>query len=773
MTFTAEQKSQLAKLMATENLTVQHQKIHTAKFDPMNRILYLPIWQNMSGDLYDLLTGHEVGHALYTPADGWHSAASDKSKPASYKNFLNVVEDARIEKKVKRRYPGLKSSFQKAYKELFDRDFFGLRNREPNEMAFIDRLNIFTKSQYTATWIKFSAEEQKFVDEIENIETWADVVRLTDKIFEYSKHEQFEMQNYDFEYQFSEDEDGDDSFDNDSGEYGDEDDSGEDLDSNSTKNSKSDEDGEETDGSEDGEKPSEGDGDTEDEFDNGEKTINREKESRLTDKDQFTPECVTDEEFRKRENLLLDEQSQPYLYLNLPKYDKKYSITPAKRVIDQIEDFYTRPIDDYIRIAPEKARELVNEFKNRNERFIGLLVKEFEMRKAAKSYSKSRLSDTGDIDINKLSSYKFDDNIFRKVMLTPKGKNHGLVLLLDKSGSMSDNMPGSIEQILILAMFCRKVNIPFVVYGFGGETDAYYLDHGHNGYNNIFSMEDKDLCLTPVFMREYLNSSMSNSEFSRATKALLCLKQGYEIRWLGQPRSESLSNTPLNEAIFATGHIMNEFRKKHNLDLSSLIIVHDGDSDQGNRYYQKDNDLGRVRVRHYSTDYEKVIVQDVPNKFQYKLTTNQTQYDPLLLCALNWFQKTTGSKVFGFFLTSSGRYAKGSIQNRYVFDDGEHFYTKYQAFRRASNWSDANALEEKLNKIIKQFKDEKFVACKTRGYSDFYIIAGGQDLNNENEEIEIEGKVTASKLKNAFMKYNKKRAINRVLVSRFIQGIAA
>ncbi|NBP69942.1 MAG: hypothetical protein EBU52_14485, partial [Cytophagia bacterium] len=194
---------------------------------------------------------------------------------------------------------------------------------------------------------------------------------------------------------------------------------------------------------------------------------------------------------------------------------------------------------------------------------------------------------------------------------------------------------------------------------------------------------------------------------------------------------------------------------------------------QGNRYYQKDNDLGRVRVRHYSTDYEKVIVQDVPNKFQYKLTTSRTQYDPLLLCALNWFQKTTGSKVFGFFLTSSGRYAKGSIQNRYVFDDGEHFYTKHQAFRRASNWSDANALEEKLNKIIKQFRDEKFVACKTRGYSDFYIIAGGQDLNNENEEIEIEGKVTASKLKNAFMKYNKKRAINRVLVSRFIQGIAA
>ena len=87
-TFTAEQKSQLAKLMATENLTVQHQKIRTAKFDPVNRVLYLPIWQDMSGDLYDLLCGHEVGHALYTPASGWHDAVLDKTKHKNFKSSL-------------------------------------------------------------------------------------------------------------------------------------------------------------------------------------------------------------------------------------------------------------------------------------------------------------------------------------------------------------------------------------------------------------------------------------------------------------------------------------------------------------------------------------------------------------------------------------------------------------------------------------------------------------------------------------------------------------
>ena len=67
---TKESKSLLAKLMSEENITVRHEKIETAYFDVKNRVLALPIWQDMSNDLYDLLVGHEVGHALYTPEEG-------------------------------------------------------------------------------------------------------------------------------------------------------------------------------------------------------------------------------------------------------------------------------------------------------------------------------------------------------------------------------------------------------------------------------------------------------------------------------------------------------------------------------------------------------------------------------------------------------------------------------------------------------------------------------------------------------------------------------
>ena len=96
----ANPKSILAKLLAQENLIVEHKKTHTASFDPKNRVLTLPIWKEMSVDIYDLLVGHEVGHAWETPPQGWHTAIEKKGK--GFRSFLNVVEDARIEKKIKK-----------------------------------------------------------------------------------------------------------------------------------------------------------------------------------------------------------------------------------------------------------------------------------------------------------------------------------------------------------------------------------------------------------------------------------------------------------------------------------------------------------------------------------------------------------------------------------------------------------------------------------------------------------------------------------------------
>ena len=112
-----QSKSVLAKLLATENITMQKVAgAETAWFDVKNRVLTLPVWQGISEDLEDMLVVHEVGHALDTPSDGWMKAIKDITKniygnqneynQAAVKGFLNVIEDARIDKRQKRRYPG-------------------------------------------------------------------------------------------------------------------------------------------------------------------------------------------------------------------------------------------------------------------------------------------------------------------------------------------------------------------------------------------------------------------------------------------------------------------------------------------------------------------------------------------------------------------------------------------------------------------------------------------------------------------------------------------
>ena len=86
-----EVKGQLAKLLATEDLIIENRRVSTASFDVERRVLTLPMWEKASSVVYDLLVGHEVGHALYTPSENWM-----KEYPEVPPSFVNVFEDVRI-----------------------------------------------------------------------------------------------------------------------------------------------------------------------------------------------------------------------------------------------------------------------------------------------------------------------------------------------------------------------------------------------------------------------------------------------------------------------------------------------------------------------------------------------------------------------------------------------------------------------------------------------------------------------------------------------------
>ena len=193
-------KSNLAKLMATENLDVVHKQIPTAYFNVKTRELGLPIWDKASPDVYDLLVGHEVGHALFTPTDFpvHYSEIDSEENHSIVQSYVNVVEDARIEKLMKRKYSGLSKSFFKGYSEMFDNDFFGLEDRKPSDFSLLDRINLHFK---VGNFLKvpFSDDEKVMVEKVAKAETFEDVISVVKEIYTRAKAETDNHKDFDFD----------------------------------------------------------------------------------------------------------------------------------------------------------------------------------------------------------------------------------------------------------------------------------------------------------------------------------------------------------------------------------------------------------------------------------------------------------------------------------------------------------------------------------------------------------------------------------------------
>ena len=167
-----EIKSQLAKLLATEDLVVEHKKTDTAQFNVHTRVLTLPNWERASNNIYDSLVAHEVGHALYTP-DQWDWM---ERVPQT---FVNIVEDARIEKLMKRKYAGLAKTFYNGYNELNDKDFFEIDGQDISDLNLADRTNLYFKIGSFIN-VSFSIPEKEIINLIANIETFTDTLSTDD-----------------------------------------------------------------------------------------------------------------------------------------------------------------------------------------------------------------------------------------------------------------------------------------------------------------------------------------------------------------------------------------------------------------------------------------------------------------------------------------------------------------------------------------------------------------------------------------------------------------
>ena len=746
-------KSILAKLLASENITVSHQNVKTAYFDLKNRTMVLPVWKDMDGDLYDLLTGHEVGHALNTPQQGWHNEVAESDR--KFKDFLNVIEDARIEKLVKRKFPGLSKSFARAYASLYERDFFGIKKlKDLSKLTLIDRINLRFKMGAHVV-VEFNDFERDIVREVEAAETWDQVVDIARRVYDYTKkNEQDKVQNkQDLQEQMQEERQQDQQ---DSGEYDDADDDSDyedDIDGNDDSDLDEESDGTDAEDSQD-QTESDEESDSE-QYASGGDSPEEEQE------DEDEPQSVTDRNFRQREQELVNETGKIFMY-ELPDVVLENIILPNTEVVNDLEVFFRAQVADPNRryghhgIAYDTVvQKCVRKFNTNNKKVIMHILKEFEMRKKASEYARTQTARTGELNMNVLHKYRFSNDLFKKITVVPKGKNHGFIMFVDMSGSMHDILRNTIEQMLVLASFCKLAKVPFEVYGFSDDVYDNKKLREMVKKNRFVSNPTVDMTMTSSWfhLKHLIGSSLSPVQYRRAFNAMCVVanEHGREYNYSNNDSDHGcwqynwdssgfgLNGTPFLETLLASRGIITAFQNKHQLDVCNVVYLTDGEGGNNLNYPPMSTESG------FYDDRRKSVVYLIDKKTKKKVKLPNFHYMQAAITEL--VADVTGCKHLGFFVGN-----KKSIQRdmKYLIDG-------------------KSSLDQDTAR--KNFREHNYFVVDRLGYDKYFYVA----LPNSNivdDKLEITSDMNKNKMAREFSKNVGSKKSNRLLLTKLAEELA-
>jgi len=717
-----ESKSLLAKLMATENLTIEQRNVQTAAFDVKNRILTVPVLdKNISGYLYDLFMGHEVGHALYTPLEGMTRAWEEKI-PMS---IMNVLEDSRIERKIKNKYPGIRASFVRAYKELIDKDFFGTAGVDLNDLNFIDRVNLYTKGG-AAQGIKFTDFEKTLINKIENTQSYDDVMEVARLVQAYLKEENEKRKAESPVYE-EPDEESDEEID--PFGYGDSDEDDWDDETESRKSKQSDE--------------ADLDSEESEQQLGGDSTYGTNPENPYDTPAEDGIRSHTDEAYRKNESKLFANDKRIFYYGNIPDIDLKEAIYSYKQTWTRYKADTIRIMNSYNSPYPESKRfgtdpEKFTKMRNDAKKVVGYLAKEFELRKNADQMKRASIAKTGELNMAKIYGYQLMDDIFKKVTVVPNGKSHGLVMFLDWSGSMHNHIENTMKQLINLVMFCKKVNIPYEVYAFSSEFDECYTPKVVVG----------DIQMHRFKLINILSSKMTASEFTYAGSALVNMAQvrGWKPSWF------QMGGTPLNETVISAAKIIPEFQKQYKLQMVNTVFLTDGEGQSlRNVYTQFDNGYIGAGYNNPEIDRSSSYGKELCFVMRDPITKQEQRVDyargrELTSHFISILKKRTGCNIVGFFVLSGREFGREA----------------YNFFPRSANH----------DKYKAEFRKNKCITVTNAGYDEYYLLRSEGLDTDDDVEFVVKENATTRGLVSAFSKFAGNRLSNRVVLNRFIGMIA-
>ena len=703
MTVRHEIKSQLAKLLATEDLVVEHKQVKTASFNVHTRVLTLPVWDKASNEIYDLLVGHEVGHALYTPDEDW---SKNRTVPPQ---FVNVTEDARIEKLMKRKYAGLNKTFYRGYSELSDQDFFELEDEDVDSMNLADRVNLYFKIGRFIP-ITFTEEERQIVDQVGRAESFEEALDAAEALYKYCKSPKTEkpkasQQNQNQQGQVTEEQ-------------------------VETPSEESNEDGDK-------------EWFTDDDPMEREPKTAEENDLDTPSYEYEEPEVKTDEAFQDNIENLASTHGEESIYVEMPKLDMKRVIASWSEVLEYCDQQFTeqQEIDndrvEYnlpVRDIYQSIDDAYKSIKKSSAKEVSYLVKEFECRKSADAYARSTTSRTGVLDTSKLHTYRYNEDLFKKISVVPDGKNHGLVFVLDWSGSMSHILEDTCKQLFNLIWFCTKVKIPFEVYLF--------TNHWNNTYQDYYVAKENQLRVCNDFsMVNFLSSEMKPKVLDKAMMYMWRIAYSQRRYFdFSLPRRLSLSGTPLNESIVALRQILPEFKSKYKLQKVQCVMLTDGEACPLSRHILIHRRWeAEPSMLHNQIHPGNVFLRDREIGKTYLFGWNFTDHTTTLLTNLR--DRMPDVNFIGI------RVLAPKEKGRFV-----HSY-----FNRFSD--EAKQLEV-------QWKKTRSLTMKDVGYHAYFGLSS-TTLSNDTE-FDISSHATKAQIRNAFKKSLSSKKMNKKILSEFI-----
>jgi hypothetical protein len=725
MTVNFEVKGMLARLLATEDLIVEHKKVETACFNVHTRVLTLPMWQKASNCVYDMLVAHEVSHALYTPDEDWTEQVRVPQQ------FVNVCEDARVEKLIKRRYAGLAKTFYGAYRELQEEDFFQIGDDDLSTHNLADRANLYFKVGNFLT-IEFTDREQEIVDMIGKAETFGETLDAAKVLYDYCKQTQEEQIKLL-------------SLDNHEKSSG----SGAEDQSEEHQELSLEEDGE-------------GDGDKQQTSGSEQQTQGEKFEDQNTQQtggEHAEPDVKTMNSLEENLKELVNNNIQETNYIEVPKLNLDSVIVSNQIIHNTCKETWDKQlsIHEDSEIFTKVDAEYVS-FKRSAQKEVNYLVKEFECRKAADSYARASVSKTGVLDCTKLHTYKYQEDLFKKVTTFATGKNHGLVFILDWSGSMSNVLMDTVKQLYNLIWFCNKVNIPFEVYAF---TNDWNYRSSYDAYGKVTSTpqehtvrKENELVVDYTFgLLNLFTSKVKSSVLDTQLKNIYRVAKQYDRTGYGSckyqsPHKLTLSGTPLNESLVALHQILPHFQKEHKLQKVQCVILTDGEATPL-KYYREvkrhwDNGESYLGT-HYIQDNSYLRDRKTGNvyKFSEKNWNNSTSFTDLLLRNLR--DKFPSVNFIGMRILD-GRDAGHFVRNYTGYTDGTY------------------------DKVMSRWKKERSFALTSSGYHTYFGISSS--ALNSDSEFKVAEDASKAQIKSAFVKSLSSKKMNKKILGEFIQLVA-